>query len=119
MYCESKVSHIDFAHVEHIKPKAWDKFPELEFIWDNLGYACAKCNNEKSDKYFDDAPFINPYAEEPSEFVFFFGPLMFHRNGGERGEISVKEINLNRPELIERRMKKMKKLNNHQLKLVG
>ncbi|MEE9118515.1 MAG: HNH endonuclease, partial [Calditrichia bacterium] len=25
MYCESKISHIDFAHVEHIKPKAEDK----------------------------------------------------------------------------------------------
>lgn len=22
MYCECKISHIDFAHIEHIKPKA-------------------------------------------------------------------------------------------------
>jgi uncharacterized protein (TIGR02646 family) len=113
MYCESKIPHVDFAHVEHIKPKAADKFPELEFTWENLGYACAKCNNAKSSKYFNDTPFIDPYVEEPSEFVIFSGPFMFHRNGGERGEISITEIELNRPELIERRMEKIKALQKH------
>ena len=35
MYCESRISHIDFAHVEHIKPKAEDKYPQLAFAWNN------------------------------------------------------------------------------------
>lgn len=103
MYCESKISHIDFAHVEHIKPKAQDKFPSLEFDWNNHGYACPKCNNSKSDKYFNDCEFINPYDEYPSEYLIPFGAFLFSKQGSERGEITIREIELNRAELIEKR----------------
>lgn len=110
MYCESKIVHVDFAHVEHILPKAKDKFPELEFKWENLGYVCAKCNNAKSDKHFADTPFVDPYLEDPSEFIVAFGAFLFSRNGGERGQITIQEIALNRPELIERRSERIKLL---------
>lgn len=103
MYCESKISHTYPGDVEHIKPKAADKFPELEFDWDNHGYCCWKCNNEKSDKYFDGIEFINPYNEEPENYLYAFGAFIFHKQGSERGEITVREIKLNRPELIEKR----------------
>jgi hypothetical protein len=105
MYCESTISHIDFAHVEHIKPKAL--FSDLEFVWANLGYACPKCNNAKSDKYSDAAPSLDPYAEDPSEHVFAAGALVFTRNGSERGEITIHHVELNRPELIEKRQEKL------------
>ncbi len=49
MYCESHVSHIDYAHVEHIKPKADGKYPYLKYVWDNLGYSCAICNVNKDE----------------------------------------------------------------------
>ena len=103
MYCESKISHTYPGDVEHIKPKAADKFPELEFAWDNHGYCCWKCNNEKSDKYFDGIEFINPYDEEPENYLYAFGAFIFHKQWSERGEITVREIKLNRPELIEKR----------------
>jgi len=103
MYCESKISHIDFAHVEHIKPKAANKFPQLEFDWNNHGYACPKCNNAKSDKFFDDCEFINPYAENPEEHFIAFGTILFQKQGSERGEITINEIELNRGELVEKR----------------
>ena len=103
MYCESKISHIDYAHVEHIKPKADNKFPELKFDWDNLGYSCPKCNNAKSDKYDINTPFIDPYAENPEEYIFVFGSLLFPRNGSERGDLTISEIELNRGDLIEKR----------------
>ncbi|MGC9462043.1 HNH endonuclease signature motif containing protein [Vibrio genomosp. F10] len=110
MYCESKISHIDHAHVEHIKPKAKDKFPELEFVWENLGYACPKCNGAKSDKYFSLSPFINPYEEKPNEFIFCAGALLFPKNGSERAEITINQIDLNRPELLEKRMNKIQEI---------
>ena len=110
MYCESKISHIDHAHVEHIKPKADGKFPELAFEWDNLGYACPKCNNNKSDKYHDECPYIDPYSENPSEYLYPFGTLLFQRNGSEKGEITIKDIKLNRPELIERRHDRIREI---------
>ena len=110
MYCESKISHIDHADVEHIKPKAKDKFPELEFVWENLGYACTKCNGAKSDKYFTLSPFINPYEEKPNEFIVCAGTLLFPKNGSERAEITINQIELNRPALLEKRMNKIQEI---------
>lgn len=104
MYCESKISHIDFAHIEHIKPKATDKYPQLEFDWGNLGYACPKCNNNKSDDYHADTPYIDPYSDNPEDHLFFYGAVLFQRNGSERGEITIRDIGLNRAELLEKRM---------------
>jgi len=110
MYCESKISHIDHAHVEHIKPKANNKFPELEFNWNNLGYACPKCNNNKSDKYCCECPYIDPYSENPAEHLYAFGTLLFQRNGSERGEITIRDIQLNRPELVEKRAERIREM---------
>ena len=107
MYCESKISHIDFAHIEHIKPKSEGKFPELEFSWDNLGYACPKCNNEKSDKYHNELPFVNPYDEDPKEYFYASGSWLFVKEGSERADITIQNIGLNRPELLEKRFEKI------------
>lgn len=103
MYCESKISHIDFAHVEHIKPKAGDKYPELTYVWENLGYVCPKCNNSKSDKFHEKTPYINPYEEDPEAHLVAFGTYLFSKNGCERGDITVRDIDLNRPDLLEKR----------------
>lgn len=105
MYCESKVSANYAGDVEHIKPKAQDKFPELELEWSNHGYCCWKCNNEKNDKYFDDCEFIDPYDnnDNPENHLVAFGAFLFNKQGSERGKITITEIGLNRPELIEKR----------------
>lgn len=110
MYCESKISHIDFAHVEHIKPKAEYKYPELTYEWSNLGYACPKCNNSKSDKYDPDCPYIDPYTETPNEHLYAVGTFLMPRNGSERGELSIIDISLNRPELLEKRLAKLNEI---------
>jgi hypothetical protein len=112
MYCESKISHIDFAHVEHFKPKAEDKFPELEFEWTNLGYACPKCNNNKSDKFHNGSPYIDPYSEEPSEYFLAHGTWLFVKQGCERADLSIRDIGLNRPELLEKRLEKITEIQN-------
>ncbi|EIT7146298.1 HNH endonuclease [Vibrio vulnificus] len=112
MYCESKISHIDFAHIEHYKPKAEDKFPELEFEWSNLGYACPKCNNNKSDKFHTDFPYIDPYSEEPSEFFLAHGSWIFVKQGSERADLTIREIGLNRPDLLEKRLEKITEIQN-------
>ena len=111
MYCECMIDHNSFAHIEHIKPKAPDKFPELEFIWDNLGYSCQKCNNEKGDKYDNNTPFIDPYIEDPEDHILFFGFLAYAKQGSERGEYTIKEVQLNRVGLIERRKERIDKIN--------
>lgn len=101
MYCESKIPHISFADVEHIKPKCAGKFPHLEFAWDNLGYSCSICNNNKSDEYDVSIPFIDPYSEDPTDHLYAFGPLLLHKTN--RGEVTISIIKLNRPEIFEKR----------------
>jgi uncharacterized protein (TIGR02646 family) len=111
MYCESKIEHNSFAHVEHIKPKADDKFPELEFVWDNLGYSCERCNNVKGEKYDNNTPFINPYVDNPEDHFIFLGFLIYAKQGSERGDYTKDELELNRIGLIERRKERIDKLN--------
>lgn len=101
MYCESKVSHSYFGDVEHIRPQ--DRFPHLRFFWGNLGFVCARCNNAKGKKWHDQTPFLNPYEENPGSHLAAVGTLVLHRGGSERGEITWRDIGLNRTELLERR----------------
>ncbi|MBP7721194.1 MAG: HNH endonuclease [Alphaproteobacteria bacterium] len=108
MYCESKISHIGFARIDHIRPK--ESFPDLEFTWDNLGYSCEKCNNAKHDKYHATTPFIDPYAECPKPHIYAFGTMLRPKNGSERGEITIKDIQLNRPALLEKRNERLEEL---------
>jgi hypothetical protein len=101
MYCESKISHTYYGDIEHIKPKSI--FPKLEFVWRNLGFVCAKCNGMKKDKFNESCPFVNPYEEEPENHIIAVGAFIKHKQGSERGEITITEIDLNRLDLLERR----------------
>jgi uncharacterized protein (TIGR02646 family) len=110
MYCESKISHIDYGDVEHIKPKS--KYPELEFEWDNLGFACTKCNRQyKNDTYDEETPYINPYDEEPQNYIMSNGAILFPFQGSERGEITIEGLGLNRTELVEQRYNRIVEIN--------
>jgi uncharacterized protein (TIGR02646 family) len=107
MYCESKINHITFDHIEHIRPKAKHKYPELTFVWDNLGLACPVCNMNKDDHFEDSLPFLNPYIDEPSRHIVFFGSIYLHMAGDNRGELTIKKLDLNRAELMERRLERI------------
>lgn len=107
MYCESKIKHIAYEHIEHIKPKARRKYPELTFEWDNLGLVCPLCNHNKGDIYDEAVPFINPYVDDPSTHFIFIGHFIYHKAGDSRAELTEKQIELNRPELIERRKERI------------
>lgn len=107
MYCESKITHTDFAHVEHIKPKGEGNFPKLTYDWGNLGYCCAVCNNSKSDNYYPATPYIDPYSENPRDNLIFAGAIIFQKQGSERGELTIRDIRLNRTELAEKRRVKI------------
>lgn len=108
MYCESKISHIDYADIEHIKPKADDKYTELKYDWNNLGYSCRRCNTAKGEKYSEETPYINPYEEDPEDFIYSSGAFLFPKMGNERGDLTINDIELNRLGLIERRQERIK-----------
>lgn len=110
-YCESKLLHIEFGDIEHIKPKS--KFPNLSFNWENLTLACTVCNNNKR-AYWEEGEneLINPYVDDISEHLVFIGPLLVHINNSSRGEITWRKLKLNRIELIEKRSEKILQLQN-------
>lgn len=55
--CDKIYGGYNLYHVEHFAPK--EKFPQLEFNYDNLLYACSYCNVSKSDDWPSDSPTTN------------------------------------------------------------
>ncbi|MBA1421307.1 MAG: HNH endonuclease [Epsilonproteobacteria bacterium] len=109
MYCESKITHIDYGDIEHIKPKS--KYPSLEFTWSNLGFSCTRCNRQfKNNNYDEVTPFLNPYVDEPSGYIVAIGAMLFPKQGNERGDLSINGLGLNRPEIIEKRQEKINEM---------
>ena len=100
-YCESKITHVYWGDVEHIKPKS--VFPRDRLDVGNLCIACAKCNNLKLDYWSDAVPLVNPFVDEPAEELVPFGPWITRQAGSDHGRMTVSRLGLNRPELLERR----------------
>jgi len=118
-YCESDITHIDYGHIEHFKPKGTPAYYELAVEWDNLLLACGRCNGaeNKGTKFplADKAgPLVNPAEEEPSRHLRFdFDPKLKLANVlgvSKRGETTQKTLGLNRPQLLEHRSKFVRKL---------
>ena len=95
-YCESRVDHVAYEHIEHILPK--ERVPELVVAWENLTLACPRCNQNKG-QYFDPGkPLLNPYKDEvESEVTFMLGVIVPVSAAAMR---SVKVLKLDRSELV-------------------
>ncbi|MGM0860681.1 MAG: HNH endonuclease [Bacillota bacterium] len=102
-YCESKINHAAYLHIEHILPKT--KFPELTYKWGNLTISCPKCNLNKGDYYEDKLPLLNPYQDQIDKEITFWGPSLQYITA--KGKFTIYKLDLNRAELIERRAEKI------------
>lgn len=118
-YCESDITHIDYGHIEHFKPKGTPAYYELAVEWDNLLLACGRCNGveNKGTKFpLEDkgGPLVNPVKEDPSIHLRFdFDPKLKMANVlgiSRRGETTRITLGLNRPALLKHRSKFVKKL---------
>lgn len=118
-YCESKIVHIDYGHIEHFRPKSVEIFRRLTFEWNNLFLACAKCNGPeyKADCFPEQnegGPPINPCDDSPDDhLVFIFDPksrIATVSYKTERGRVSIDLFGLNRPDLRGHRSKLIEKL---------
>jgi uncharacterized protein (TIGR02646 family) len=118
-YCESDITHIDYGHIEHFKPKGTPAYYELAVDWDNLLLACGRCNGaeNKGTKFplaDNGGPLVNPAEEEPSKHLRFdFDPRLKLANVlgiSKRGETTQRTLGLNRPQLLKHRSKFVAKL---------
>jgi hypothetical protein len=107
-YCESHIVAVSFPHIEHIKPKSMDD--ELVFKWENLTIACEKCNNQKRDFWDEDNGIVNPYTEDPEEFIYAAGWFILPWSSTIRGQITISKLDLDRGGLVEARRDSIKML---------
>lgn len=105
-YCESKIKHIAYEHIEHIKPKK--HYPKLAVEWLNLTLACPKCNINKGSK---DNGILHPYEDDVENKIFFLGFMIRTRNADEQADLTIRELELNRLDLVEKRMEKIESIN--------
>jgi uncharacterized protein (TIGR02646 family) len=68
-YCESRIEHIDFPHIEHFWPKSL--YPKFAFKWSNFLLSCKKCNLKKSNFDTKDNPFIHPVNDNPENYLTY------------------------------------------------
>lgn len=102
-YCESIVTANSYLHIEHIFPKKGR--PDRVFKWDNLTFSCSVCNTNKGTEEVDANTFVHPYNDDPRSAFRFKGPLIVSRGTGPASEVMIKNIDLNRAELVARRAK--------------
>lgn len=104
-YCECNVTAVSHGDIEHIFPKSLDI--ERTFEWENLGFSCQICNQNKSDTNPESESIIDPYTTNPSDFIMFVGGLI-NSKGTVEGVNTILTLKLNRAELNERRLNTMK-----------
>jgi len=136
-YCEDKLLNAP-KHIEHYRPKS--HYYWLAYSWDNLFLCCSSCNSSKGIK-FDTKNEKIIYSNEPFKGIHTLGKsydnieepylinpekdniankIVFDKQGkissqDERVTYTIKTCNLNRNELIEKRMRILNTLN-YQLK---
>lgn len=114
VYCESKIGHNCPGDIEHKIPKS--KMPERRFDWDNMTIGCTECNRRKLDYYDPDCMFLDPNKDDVESLVIHVGPLVFHRPGNPRSEVTIRILELDnasrRPQLFDRKYEKLEAVRN-------
>ncbi|HOW86447.1 MAG TPA: HNH endonuclease [Candidatus Aminicenantes bacterium] len=95
-YCESKVGHNCPGDIEHKIPV--DDRPDLLFNWDNLIISCTECNRRKGTYYDESCMFLDPNKDDVESRLQHIGPLVFNKPGDVRAEVTVRLLEIDRPD---------------------
>ena len=107
-YCEARINHVSYAHIEHKLPKR--KHPRLVCDWTNLTIACSRCNTKKGDYDEPVCPLLDPYVDDVENLVVFYGPLALAK-GSPRARATITRLALNRVDLLFARAESITNLN--------
>lgn len=96
IYCEARPGDVSFPNVEHIKPKA--TFPALVVSWDNLGFACARCNTTKGSYWSShaDLRLLNPYEDDVESLIEWAGTIALPAHGSRRAANTIAKLRIAR-----------------------
>jgi uncharacterized protein (TIGR02646 family) len=120
-YCESKIE-LENSHIEHIKPKARDKFPHLVFDYNNIVVSCnGNCHTEDEDTHtcghikdneYNNSKFLNPVELENIRDYFKYdideGKIISSEKDQNKSEYMITTLHLNEGGLPEARKKALK-----------
>lgn len=109
-YCET-ISTGNYLEVEHFKPKSI--YRELTLEWSNLLPSCKRCNLRKSAFDTGEFPIIDPYIEDPENFLkyeFLSIKPSNHCPDEEKTKRTINLCGLNRPELLKERIRLLRVL---------
>jgi uncharacterized protein (TIGR02646 family) len=138
-FCEAKIRHIDHGDVEHLRPKGGfrqstkDPLEQpgyfwLAYAWANLFLACSLCNQSfkrnlfplvdparRARSHLDDVAaeeplLIDPAKEDPATLIGFRQEVAFPIDGQPRARITIEILGLNRVELAEHRLDRLRKI---------
>lgn len=119
-YCESRITHVDYGHVEHFHPKGGANGRlDYTFKWSNLLLACGICNGPefKGDQFpglGEGGPLVNLCQDEPADhfdFVFDKKTKLASVDGVTvRGRVTEKALGLNRRALRDYRSTQVRKM---------
>lgn len=79
--------------VEHFYPKSI--YPDKVLEWGNLMPTCKICNAKKGDVDPNKVELINPYIDNPSDYIAFSGFICVAINRNIKGENSILYYNIN------------------------
>lgn len=104
-YCEENVGVVEFAHIEHRKPKR--KYPKDTYCWDNLHLACTTCNSAKGDQW-SNSSILDAVEDVPIEKHLTYhcdeeGVWVMYKT--KRGKTTIDHTDLNRERLRTQRNK--------------
>jgi len=105
VYCERKVP---FGETDHFLPISHR--PDLIVEWDNLVLSCKECNMYKRDYYDVSEPLLNPFQDDPCQYLTFYGPMILSHVGNQTGFRTIEQLQLSRMELFERRKERLELL---------
>lgn len=103
-YCESKFRHVAPGDIEHIVPKRAG--PQWRYRWENLTVACSNCNTYKGVR----EDLVDPYVDNPEQLFEIVGPMILGVHTSEMAQATETVLRLNRPELIDKRVERIKNL---------
>ncbi len=138
-FCESAFAHISYGDVEHFRPKAEVRqdaggvplrpgYYWLAYEWSNLFVSCQLCNQRFKRTHFplsnpgrrarshrqnlgrEKPLLINPAAVDPALHITFHDERPVPVGRSRVGDITIRVLGLDRPELLERRRERLQDL---------
>lgn len=101
-YCECDVKkESNYMEVEHFEDKHHN--PDKVMQWDNLLPSCKHCNGHKSDHDVVKEPIVNPFTDNPKDYLYLQNYRYKSRNDKGSKTIEVLELNDGERKMVDTR----------------